>query len=117
MNKYLVISTSTDLVRVASDKIVYISSDGNYSTLVLSNDETRVLTLQLGQVERLIEEQLGSDGNTFIRVGRGQIINRSYIYYINVSRQKLVLSDNDRFSHTLNPSREALMRLKGVLEQ
>jgi DNA-binding LytR/AlgR family response regulator len=117
MKKYLIISTSTDLVRVASDKIVYISSDGNYSTLVLSNDETRVLTLQLGQVERLIEEQLGSDGNTFIRVGRGQIINRSYIYYINVSRQKLVLSDNERFSHTLNPSREALVRLKEVLEQ
>lgn len=117
MKKYLIISTSTDLVRVASDKIVYISSDGNYSTLVLSNDETRVLTLQLGQVERLIEEQLGSDGNTFIRVGRGQIINRSYIYYINVSRQKLILSDNERFSHTLNPSREALVRLKEVLEQ
>jgi DNA-binding LytR/AlgR family response regulator len=117
MKKYLIISTATDLVRVAPEKIVYISSDGNYSTLVLANDETRVLTLQLGQVERLIESQLGKEGNTFIRIGRSHIINRSYIYYINVSRQKLVLSDNDRFSHMLNPSKEALGQLKELLER
>ena len=117
MKKYLVISTATDLVRVAPEKIVYISSDGNYSTLVLANDETRVLTLQLGQVERLIESQLGKEGNSFIRIGRSHIINRSYIYYINVSRQKLVLSDNDRFSHMLNPSKEALGQLKELLER
>ena len=117
MKKYLVISTATDLVRVAPEKIVYISSDGNYSTLVLANDETRVLTLQLGQVERLIESQLGKEGNTFIRIGRSLIINRSYIYYINVSKQKLTLSDNERFSHTLSASREALGQLKSLLEE
>lgn len=117
MKKYLVISTSTDLVRIAPENIVFISSDGNYSTLVLANDDTKVLTLQLGQVERLIESHLGKDGNTFIRIGRSHIINRSYIYYINVPRQKLVLSDNDRFSHMLNPSKEALGQLKELLEK
>lgn len=117
MKKYLIISTSTDLVRVAPEKIVYISSDGNYSTLVLTDGDTRVLTFQLGQVERLIEEQLAREGNTFIRIGRSLIINRSYIYYINVSRQKLTLSDNERFSHTLTASRDALGQLKSLLEE
>jgi DNA-binding LytR/AlgR family response regulator len=51
----LVISTATNVVRVAPEKIVFISSDSNYSTLVLANDESKVLDLQLGQVEKLIE--------------------------------------------------------------
>jgi hypothetical protein len=55
LHKYLVISTATNEVRVAPEKIVFISSDSNYSTLVLANDESRVLDLQLGQVEKLIE--------------------------------------------------------------
>lgn len=117
MKKFLIISTSTDLVRVAPEKIIYISSDGNYSTLVLMDDTVRVLTFQLGQVERIIEEQLGRDGNAFIRIGRSLIINRSYIYYINVSRQKLILSDNERFSYALSASREALGQLKSLLEE
>ena len=117
MKKYLIISTSTDIVRVLPEKIVYVSSDGNYSTLVLTDGDMRVLTFQLGQVERLIEDQLGREGNTFIRIGRSLIINRSYIYYINVSKQKLTLSDNERFSHTLSASREALGQLKSLLEE
>ena len=46
------ISTSTELVRVATDEIVYVHADGNYSDFVLTN----------GKVERraigCIEDQL-----------------------------------------------------------
>ena len=48
MKKQLVISTSIDLVRVAPDRIVYITSDGNYSTLVQTDNEVRMLSYQLG---------------------------------------------------------------------
>lgn len=116
MKKFLIISTATDLVRVAPEKIVYISSDGNYSTLFLADGDTRVLTFQLGQLEKMIEEQLGNENNTFIRIGRSLIINHSYIYYINVSKQKLILSDNERFTHTVTASREALTQLKNLVE-
>lgn len=117
MTKQLIISTSNDLVRIAPDRIVYISSDGNYSTLVQADGEMRILSFQLGQIEKMIAAQLGSEGNSFIRIGKSLIINRSYIYYINVSKQKLVLSDVAMFSHTVTASREALKQLKELLEK
>ncbi|MBQ4082927.1 MAG: LytTR family transcriptional regulator [Bacteroidaceae bacterium] len=117
MKKQLVISTSIDLVRIAPERIVYIASDGNYSTLVQTDDEVRMLTFQLGQIERMIADQLGSEGNNFIRIGKSLIINRSYIYYINVPKQKLTLSDVSSFNHTVAASKEALKQLKELIEK
>lgn len=42
LKKYLIISTTTDLVRIAPEKIVFISSDGNYCNLVQTDNETRI---------------------------------------------------------------------------
>lgn len=117
MKKHIVISTSVDLVRIAPERVVYVASDGNYSTIVQSDGETRVLTFQLGHIEKIMSEQLGSEGNTFIRIGKSLIINRSYIYYINVQKQKLILSDNATFSHSVSASKEALKQLKELLEK
>ena len=82
MNEYLVISTSIDLMRTASGNIVFISSDGNYSSFVFTNGDSRVITMQLGQVERVLSEQLPHSGSDFIRIGKSLIINRNYISYI-----------------------------------
>ena len=117
MKKPLIISTSIDLVRIAPDNIVYIASDGNYSTLVQTDNEVRMLSYQLGQIEKMISSQLGSEGNIFIRIGKSLIINRSYIYYINIPKQKLILSDVASFSHTVTASKEALKQLKELLEK
>ena len=117
MKKQLVISTSIDLVRIAPEKIVYIASDGNYSTLVQTDNEVRMLSFQLGQIEKMISSQLGSEGNIFIRIGKSLIINRSYIYYINISKQKLTLSDVASFNHSVTASKEALKQLKELLEK
>ena len=112
MKKQLVISTSIDLVRIAPEKIVYIASDGNYSTLVQTDNEVRMLSYQLGQIEKMISSQLGSEGNIFIRIGKSLIINRTYIYYI-----KLTLSDVLSFNHSVTASKEALKQLKELLEK
>ena len=117
MKKHLVISTSVELVRIAPETIVYVASDGNYSTLVQVDGEMRLLTFQLGQIEKMIESQLGSEGNRFIRIGKSLIINRSYIYYINVSKQNLILSNASTFSHTVTASKEALKQLKELVEK
>ena len=53
----------------------------------------------------------------FIRIGKSLIINRSYIYYINVPKQKLILSDVATFNHTVAASKEALKQLKELLEK
>lgn len=115
--KHLIIATSVDLVRIAPEGIVYISSDGNYSTLVQADGETRTLSFQLGQIETLISHQLDTEGRCFIRIGKSLIINRSYIYYINVAKQKLILSDLRSVSYTVSASKEALKLLKELLEK
>ena len=117
MKKQLVISTSIDLVRVAPDRIVYITSDGNYSTLVQTDNEVRMLSYQLGQIEKMISTQLGNEGNIFIRIGKSLIINRSSVYYINIPKQKLTLSDVVSFNHSVTASKEALKQLKELLEK
>ena len=73
MGRHIVISTSVDLVRVATEGVVYISSDGNYSTLIQADGGSRILTVQLGQLETLIARQLETDGNVFIRIGKSLI--------------------------------------------
>ncbi len=117
MRKQLVIATSVDLVRIAPERIVYIASDGNYSTVVQADGETRIVSFQLGNIEQLIASHLGSEGNLFIRIGKSLIINRYYTYYINVPKQKLILSDAATFSYTLTASKEALRDLKELIEK
>ncbi len=116
--KYLILTNSNDLVRVSSDRIAYISSDGNYSTMVLIGKEEHLFTINLGTFEKIIERQLGSEATIFIRLGKSLIINSNYIYYINVTKQQLILSDTsftEKFM--LSASKEALKTLKNLLEQ
>jgi len=117
MPKQLIISNSNETFRVSPERIAYISSDGNYSTIVLINKEENVFTLNLLTFEKLIEEQLKEEARSFIRLGKSLIINRNYIYLINPTKQQLFLSDicfQGKFS--LTASKEALKNLKEVLD-
>lgn len=117
LTKCLIISTANDVVRLIPETIVYISADGNYCSVMLIDNETRLLSYQLGTVEDMIRDQLGDEGLLFVRIGRGLIINRNYIYYINIQNQKLILSDNVRFFHTVSASKDALKNLKDLVDK
>ena len=117
-NKVIIISNVNELVRVKPERVVYIMSEGNYSTMVLHDKTEQVFTMNLAHCQQLIEQQLGDDAETFIRIGRQLIINRAYIYKINVNKQQLVMSDmmlNQAF--TLSASKEALKQLKEYMEK
>ena len=77
-----------------ADYIVYISADGNYSTLKMADGGEYVLTLQLGHMERRISEMIDDDKTHFIRIGKSLIVNLNYISYIHPTRQKVILSDS-----------------------
>ena len=67
-------------------------------------------------MEELVR-QLGREAQTFVRIGKSLVVNRMYIYRVNVQRQQLVMSDlttNQAF--TLQASKEALRQLKELLE-
>jgi DNA-binding LytR/AlgR family response regulator len=113
---YIIISKGTEFLRVPQDKLVYISSEGNYSNVVTVDNRQRLVTFQLGQLEGMIGEQLGEKGSHFLRIGRSLIINIDYIYLIDVSKQQLVLSDCAGCYHELSASREVLIKLKAYME-
>ncbi len=113
--EWLRISTSTELVRVATDEIVYVRADGNYSDLVLTNGKSRKMTFQLHFFDEVFQKL---QNNMFARVGRSLIVNKRYIHVINLTEQILIFSGQQIKSDIkpVNVSREALKQLKELLE-
>lgn len=116
-NKVLIISNANELFRVKPERVVYVESDGNYSTMVLHDKTELVFTMNLAHCQQLIEEQLGKEAETFIRIGKQLIVNRAYIFKVNPTKQQLIMSNmkvNNAFE--LQASKEALKQLKAYLE-
>ena len=141
LKKCLIISTSSELVRVAPENIVFLIADGNNCCLQTDNDANfypsdnksayntnvsedktdlgnrKLITCQLGTIADVIIKQLGKEGMRLIRIGKSLIINRDYIYYINPQRQQLLLADSKRDLYLLKASKEALKELKEKIEK
>ena len=124
--EWLRISTSTELVRVATDEIVYVRADGNYSDLVLTNGKSRKMTFQLHFFDEVFQQL---QNNMFVRVGRSLIVNKRYIFVINLTEQQLILSGGDMKEpivfygqpktdspQNITLAREGLKQLKELLE-
>ena len=116
MEKRIAISKGTDLFLIPARRLVYISSDGNYSNAVTQDGRSLLLSYQLGQLEDMIADQLGETGFDFVRLGRKLIVNMDFVHYIDVARQQLILSDCAGCRHELNASREVLIKLKAYIE-
>ena len=114
--KYLVISKGTEYLRIPPDKLMYVSSEGNYSNVVTMDGRSVLVSMQLGQIESLIGDHFGDDGCNFLRLGRSLIINVDYVFFIDITKQKLVLSDCTGNSHELMASREVLIKLRAYVE-
>lgn len=116
MNKFISFNTRNDLYRVAIDRIVFFSSDKNYTTVQLSNGKTLVFTLSLQKMQDYLVESLGEDARTFARVGKSYIVNLSYIYHIDHTKHKLVLyTDSPSAEYSLTLSVDALRNLHNLM--
>ena len=116
MTKFIVISTTTLLLRVPSDRLMFISSEGNYSKVFTQDGHYHLVAYQLGQLEDIIGEQLGEEETPFIRIGKSLIVNRDFIYLIDVSEQVIIVSDCQGQFHELKASRKALTQIKVLIE-
>ena len=73
--------------------------------------------MNLAHFQQMIEEQLGREAMTFIRIGKQLIVNRSYIFKINPNKQQLIMSNMDvNIAFDLQASKEALKQLKVLIE-
>ena len=59
MKDVLIISKGAELVRVPLCNLVFIQANANYSEIVTLNGKRTLVSFQLGQIEDMIEEQLG----------------------------------------------------------
>lgn len=112
--EWLRISTSTELVRVLTDDIVFVHADGNYSEVMLYNGKKHTMTFQLHFFE---ETFLRLKNNFFIRVGRSLIVNKNYIYLINLTEQRMILTGGKLSGeYEVKASKDALKDIKAKLE-
>lgn len=90
-------------------------ADGNYSDLVLTNGSSHKMTFQLHFFEEAFKQLRN---NLFVRVGRSLIVNKRYIYVINLRDQILRLSGQQITGgiRPLSVSRDALKALKEQME-
>ena len=114
----IIITSANELIRVYPERIVYISSDGNYSVMVLHDQTEHLFSFNLSHFQQILERQMKAEASIFIRIGKSLIINRRYIYKINIGKQTLILSDmRIGQAFTLSASKEALRQLKNLVEQ
>ena len=116
MSKNLIFSTTSEIIRIPDDKVVYIAADGNYSAINTADGAKYTLTMQLGQIETRLSQMIANGDNRFIRIGKSLIVNRDFIIYINPSHQRLTLSDCHTFKYDVSASRDALKSLKYIIE-
>lgn len=111
----LKISTSVGLFRVPTEDIAYIEASANYCDVHLFNGEAVTMTFQL---HYFVEALSQLRQNFFVRVGKSLIVNKNFVYGINITSQDLKLMDH-RMNQTfrLKASKEALKELKSILEQ
>lgn len=117
MNKPIIISKGTELLRVPADCLMYVEADGNYSTVVTTDGHRKLVTYQLGQIQDAINAQIDENESKFMRLGRGLIINRDYVYFVDIAKQELVLSDFHGNYYNLSASKEVLTKLKLYIEE
>lgn len=111
----LKISTSVGLFRVPTEDIAFIEASGNYCDVHLFNGEVMTMTFQL---HFFVEALSKLKWNFFARVGKSLIVNKNFVYVINIPGQTLKLMDhrmNQGFK--LKASKDALKELKTILEQ
>lgn len=114
-DKILLFNTRDELTRIRLDKVCYFEADGNYTNVYFANGVKTTLLTSLVNLESLLGGNIPATVNIFVRIGKRFIINSSYVFQINVLRQRLILSDlSNPTVYQLPVSKEALKNLRSL---
>jgi DNA-binding LytR/AlgR family response regulator len=83
---------------------------------MLTNGRSRKMTFQLHYFDDIFNQL---QHNTFVRVGRSLIVNKRYVFVVNLTEQKLLFTGNN-LNTDIKPirvSREALKQLMELLAE
>ena len=112
---WLFFNSRDELLRIDISKILCFEADGNYTTIVMTNDMKAQVCMNLTTMEKVLAERLKEKAKIFARIGKRYIINLNYVYHLNVLRKRLVLSDFASSTYSVEMSKEALKNLKEVI--
>ena len=115
MERYLIIKTRDELLRIKIGQILYFEADRNYTKLLLSNGIQFTFAINIGKIEELLETQVAGSNAILMRVGKSHIINKNHILQINLPKQKLLMQDGK--PKELVISKDPLKILKETLEK
>lgn len=124
MQQEIIIDNSVEQYKLTTDEFVYAQAEGNYTRIYITHPEadkdggTVIVTMQMGQLVRLINRQLVNTQSTLARLGNSYIINLDYVFHIKPAARRLTLRDWSGRTYQLdhmpvNP----LKQLKAVLLQ
>ena len=116
MDKYLMIKTRDELLRIRIEQILYFEADRNYTKLLLSAGIQFTFAVNIGKVEEMLAVQLTEPNTILIRVGKSHIINKQHILQINLPKQKMLLLAAEGKPREVIVSKEPLKALKESLE-
>ena len=89
-NKKITINTDGKLIFLEPDEIIFIESDGNYSSIYTTNNKKIVVTKKLKEVNALLPEEV------FFRIHNSYIINLKKVKEFLKTDGYVVLENNQR---------------------
>lgn len=114
----LCLNSRDELLIIDLEKIAYFQANGNYTHLCYISGDTHLLTIGLTKVEEYIRKTWPIvSSSPFVRFGRSLIINQRYLSEISVLKQKLILSDNNGHSFSLNVPKPLLKEYKEKINE
>ena len=116
MDKYLMIKTRDELLRINIEQILYFEADRNYTKLLLSAGVQFTFAVNIGKIEEMLAAQLTEPNTILIRVGKSHIVNKQHILQINLPKQKMLLLAGEGKPRELVVSKDPLKALKESLE-
>ena len=110
----LYFNTRDELSCIETDMIAVVQANGNYSRVVYITQKDVTLTTGISKLEQTLKSYNGKK-NRFIRLGRSLIINHSYLIKVDVLKQILILSDNDKNEIRVTVPKNILKSYKGAI--
>lgn len=117
MDKYLIIKTRDELLRIRIGQILYFKADRNYTKLLLSSGIQFTFAINIGKIEEILSKQVKRCDKILMRVGKSHIINKEHILQINLPKQRLLLLTEESKPKELIISKDPLKILKDTLEK
>jgi len=87
------------------DEIFYFEAEGNYTTIIFSNEKKEVLSGNIGQIFNILPK------DKFYKVNRSYIINIDYLKTVN-RKNKICTIEKDSFKVNLSIVSEAIRELE-----